>query len=535
MAGWNPAPLRGWKPGAADWFGSILAPMAGNAFNPGVAARQDKRTASLNEVRALIRNGALAEAEGRARQHLNKHKKDADALFLLAAIAERRFRFDEAREHVTRALDVSGPKKLAPKEELDAVLMLFRLERHEGNTDAALRLVDRALSMKPGFPPFLIQRAGALEEAGRYDEAREVVMPLLEAFDKAGREKPPTLLHEFGKLLVHEKDYVRAVEVIDAALGAKSTAQETAVMLHFLRAKALDRAGRYAEAWESATRANDLGRRPFDPQLAEDQVTALIKEWSPERVEKFPISACEDELPVFVAGMPRSGTSLIDQIIDAHPKAAGVGENDMIEAFSRQLAEGYDESKPPPACFGRFDSHTWTAVAHRYCKAMRKLAPSGAERVVNKALGNNKMVGLLARLFPRTRIIHAMRDPRDVAVSCYMGWFNNQMHAWTTKIEWASLAWAQSERMMEHWRKTLDVPILDVRYEELVSDPETQFPRLIEFLGLEWDDRCFEFHKTRRTVRTLSYDQVNKPLYTTSAGRHRNYAEQLEGVDFPAY
>ena len=116
-----------------------------------------------------------------------------------------------------------------------------------------------------------------------------------------------------------------------------------------------------------------------------------------------------------------------------------------------------------------------------------------------------------------------------------MGGFNNHLHPWTTQIDWAARAWEQSMRMMEHWKRSLDVPILDVHYERLVRDPETEFPRIIEFLGLEWDDACREFHKSRRTVRTLSYDQVNRPLYTSSAGRHRNYAGHIAGVAFPAY
>ena len=102
-------------------------------------------------------------------------------------------------------------------------------------------------------------------------------------------------------------------------------------------------------------------------------------------------------------------------------------------------------------------------------------------------------------------------------------------------VAWASAAWAQSMRMMEHWKASLDVPILDVHYEKLVCDPENEFPRIIEFLGLDWDDACREFHKSRRTVRTLSYDQVNRPLYATSAGRHANYAAQIERVTFPKY
>ncbi len=143
------------------------------------------------------------------------------------------------------------------------------------------------------------------------------------------------------------------------------------------------------------------------------------------------------------------------------------------------------------------------------------------------------LVGLRARLFPRTRIIHALGDRRDVVIGCFMGGFNNRLHAWTTQIDRATQAWAQSERMMQHWKETLDVPILDVHCEALVADPESRFRRIIEFIGLEGDDACLAFHMSRRTVRTRSYDQVNRPISTTSAGRHVNYAPFIEGIAFP--
>jgi len=292
--------------------------------------------------------------------------------------------------------------------------------------------------------------------------------------------------------------------------------------------------GDYDGAFESAARANEIGKLEFSPELYEQQVSVLIENWSREAMERFPISDCDSEIPVFVAGMPRSGTSLIDQIIDAHPKAAGVGELATIERFAIELAAAWDPDAEPPACFGRYTPQRWTRAARAYVREITRQAPD-AERIVNKALGNNKLVGLIARLFPRTRIIHAIRDPRDVAISCFMGGFNNHLHPWTTQIDWAARAWEQSMRMMEHWKRSLDVPILDVHYERLVRDPDTEFPRIIEFLGLEWDDACREFHKSRRTVRTLSYDQVNRPLYTSSAGRHRNYARHIAGVEFPAY
>ncbi len=414
-------------------------------------------------------------------------------------------------------------------------MIMSRVLRARGDTEAALSACDRALRLRPGTMPYLIHRAGTLEEAGRIEEARSTIDPLITDIERHGRQIPAPLRFELAKLLVQEKDYGRAVEVIDAVLSEGSSPAEFCRLAQYLKAKALDRSGSYAEAFAASSAANDIGRIDFDPRLYEQQVGLLISNWSAERLAQFPITSCDDDTPVFIAGMPRSGTSLIDQIIDAHPQASGVGELSTIEAFSAALSRDYHPDLQPPHCFGSNGAHAWNRVARDYLRQVRALAPSGSQRIVNKALGNNKLVGLLARLFPRTRIIHAMRDPRDVAISCYMGGFNNRLHPWTTRLEWAACAWEQSQRLMDHWKSVLDVPILDVKYESLVRAPDEEFPRLVEFLGLEWHPACRDFYKQRRTVRTLSYDQVNRPLYTTSSGRHMNYAARIEGISFPAY
>lgn len=471
--------------------------------------------------------GRLTEARDAASALLSKNKKNAEAHLLLAVIAERRHDAATARNHASKAIAI---KPLA-----DAHMVLSRLDRQDGKTDTALEHSQRALAIKPGHTMYLLHRAGTLEEAGRIAEARAIVDPLIDAYEAGGQAMPVALRYELAKLLVQEKSYDRAVNVIDELLSDRSTPRDLARTVHYLKAKACDRSGRYDDAFAAATLGNDIGRLEFDPALYEQQVSTLIETWSADQIARFPRATCDDETPVFVAGMPRSGTSLIDQIIDAHPLAAGVGELASIEVFAAMLGKVYDPDKPPPECFGRYNQFRWTGVAHDYCREVRRSAPPGVRRIVNKSLGNNKLVGLLALLFPKTRVIHALRDPRDVAISCYMGGFNNRLHAWSTRVEWVACAWEQSQRLMDHWKSALEIPILDVRYEELVRDPDTQFPRLIEFLGLEWDDACRSFHESRRTVRTLSYDQVNRPLYTSSAGRHANYAEHIAGVRFPDY
>ncbi|GIK19489.1 MAG: hypothetical protein AMXMBFR77_18860 [Phycisphaerales bacterium] len=480
----------------------------------------------IHAIRQAVNAQQWVIAEELLQEAVQRGRPDAEMLYYMGIVHEVRFEIDAALEYGERSM------RLLPNP--GAALLIARAHRLRGETDEAVRMCDRALELAPGNVLALATKAGSLEEAGRYDESLAVVEPLLERAKQQDRQAEAPILAEWAKLLIQQKRYEEAIGVIDDLIANHQPDERRRCGLLYTRAKACDKAKDYEGAFRSAEEANRFEALPFDPEVYREQVTALMTHWSREKMAKFPISSCASEVPVFVAGMPRSGTSLIDQIIDAHPRAAGVGELDTIDRFAIELAAAWNPDLEPPESFGPFNSRRWTQVAERYVREVRRLAPT-AERIVNKSLGNNRLVGLIARLFPRTRIIHAIRDPRDVAVSCFMGGFNNRMHPWTTRIDWVVAAWEQSMRMMEHWKSSLDVPILDVHYERLVNDPETEFPRIIEFLGLEWDDACNEFHKSRRTVRTLSYDQVNRPLYTTSAGRNQHYAKFLEGVKFPAY
>jgi len=488
---------------------------------------QAKRSVAIQQLRQHIAEGQLDLAFNNGHSLLAKFKQDAEVHFLLGLVAEQTGQLRIARGYAAKSITFS--------EHPDSIFLLSRIERAEGETDQSLELCDRALQLRPDSIQLYIHRAGTLEEAGRNSEARAVVIPLIEKLQSNNRKIPHELNYELAKLLVQEEKYSNAIELIDDLVADQTTPPQLHRLQLYLKAKAFDRSNSYESAFTAATQANKIGRLQFDPVLYEQQVTVLIEQWNAERIAKFPITSCEDELPVFIAGMPRSGTSLIDQIIDAHPNASGVGELSTLELFAQQLSEVYNSELEPPKCFGRYDRFRWNRVARSYVKSIREQSPSGATRVVNKALGNNKLVGLIACLFPKTRVIHALRDPRDVAISCYMGGFNNRRHPWTTRLDWIVSSWEQSLRMMEHWKEVLDIPILDVSYERLVTDPEVEIPRLIKFLGLPWDSACMNFHQTKRTVRTLSYDQVNRPIYTSSVSRHANYEQCVSGIEYPKY
>jgi tetratricopeptide (TPR) repeat protein len=501
--------------------------MRGSSRNtPAAGGAALERQNLRDRVNACLASGQFAEAVALLEAPLQRNPRDAEILRLCAMVQHRAGHGGAAAHFAERAEAIESHP--------NTIMIVAQAKMSAGETDEALSRCRTLLEMYPGDIDARLLMARALESAVRVAEAREVIEPLLR--DVQGKNGPIELQVQqlLAAVLVHEKRQGEAVELLDRAVlkaGCPDSLRRTAL---YLRAKACDRLKRYDDAWESAAAANAIGDPQFDPQGYADAVGALMSHWTRAEMEKFPSSRSTSEVPVFIAGMPRSGTSLLDQIIDAHAQAAGVGEMSGIEHFARQLESVWDASLPAPVSFGPMRDRAFKNMAAAYIAACQQQAP-GAKRIVNKALGNNRVVGLLARLFPKTRIIHAIRDPRDVAVSCFMGGFNNDYYPWTAKPEWIAVAWEQSRRLMEHWKREADLPILDVRYEDVVTNPGEEFPRFIEFLGLQWDEGCNRFHESKRTVRTLSYDQVNRPLYASSVNRWQKYEKFLGGVSWPAY
>ena len=491
----------------------------GSGLRPALERQND-----LGRVQDLARSGRLEDAIAATERHVGKGSRDAEFLRIRALLERGAGRRGLAMHFATRAEELESHP--------DSLVLVAQANIHAGETDRGIDRLRAALAMAPDAVEPKVLLVEALESAVRVDEAEAALEPLLASGVRHSPELAARLQGLRASLMVHRKMHAEAIEHLDREVLARLAPGPQLRDALYLRAKACDRAGRYDDAFESAARANEIGRVDFEPAQYATAVDALMSHWTRASMRDFPTSASPSELPVFIAGMPRSGTSLLDQVIDAHGRAAGVGEMAGIEHFARELERTWDASLPAPDSFGPMRDRAFRNAAQAYVSHCAKEAP-GALRVVNKALGNNRIVGLLARLFPRTRVIHAIRDPRDVAVSCFMGGFNNALYPWTTRLEWIAAAWEQSRRLMEHWKRETDLPILDVRYEEVVTDPGTQFPRFIEFLGLEWDEGCTRFHESRRTVRTLSYDQVNRPLYSSSVGRWQRYEKFLRGVRWP--
>jgi tetratricopeptide (TPR) repeat protein len=240
-----------------------------------------------------------------------------------------------------------------------------------------------------------------------------------------------------------------------------------------------------------------------------------------------------DPRPVFIVGLPRSGTTLTEQIIASHPLVHGAGELSDVRRIARSLPEIVGQpSLDELAGVAALDPGSAKTAARRYLDRLESLAPESVVRVVDKNPENDQNLGLIAILWPASRVIRCRRDPRDVAVSCWRT--NLPTTPWSSNWNHVAQLFADNQRLMEHWRRVRPVEWLDLDYEALVADLEGQSRRLIEFVGLEWDPACLSFHKNRRVVRTPSLVQVRQPLYADSVGIWRKYEPYL-GALFEAF
>jgi len=272
---------------------------------------------------------------------------------------------------------------------------------------------------------------------------------------------------------------------------------------------------------ESLTDAGQV----FDPARHRDTFAGLKATFSKEFFTQRAEWGSESTIPIFVIGMPRSGTTLVEQIIAAHDEAEGVGERSDIPELIKGFIQttGGEESFPASALM--LDKNQIAEGATAYLTKLKNLS-EGAARVVDKLPFNYAHLWLIQLMFPRAKILHCKRDARDVGLSCFQQNFV-QPHPWSCDLAHIGHYTKAYEDLMNHWQNTLALPILEVFYEELVADQAAASRRIIEFLELDWQESILDFHATESRVKTASKWQVREPVYTSSIGRWQAFAEQL--------
>lgn len=469
--------------------------------------------AHINRAHALRAFGRLAEAEVAFREAIVLQPGNADALHALGLLLAGRERFDEARTCQEQALtsDPRHPQVLAA---------LGFLLRRSGDLPAAVAACRRAVRFAPDFAEGWIGLGNALRSIGQFEEA-------IACYRRALAIDPDMAEAHRGLALTGGVATPAEVARLTALLHDTQIGTADRISAGFALGRTLDDQDDHSAAFTCYAHANGLFRkseadagRHFDAEALRWQVDQIIETCTTDAILKHTDAATLSELPVFIVGMPRSGTSLIEQIVASHSQVFGAGELGEIGRITTRLRDG---------SHANFSVHR-LAEARRLAEAhlnyLRTLG-CGRPRVVDKMPDNIFELALIAVLFPGARIIFSKRDSRDTCLSCFFQRFSGGSQLFSYDLLDCGRRYLEQQRLVSHWQLVLPLRMIEVNYETLIVDLESESRRLIAFLGLPWEAACLDFHRTNRAVLTASSWQVRQPLYTRSVGRWRAYQPQL--------
>lgn len=460
--------------------------------------------------------GRLDEARAAYEQALRLNDRYAEALVNLGNILKLQGKTAESVSQYRRALALNPVAAVAYKGLGGALIVL-------GELDEALACYRQAARLDPADIGMVAAEATILERQGRAEQAYEILKPHID-------NGPANL--EIGNALAALCDKVgrcdEAIALLENGLTMERAVPQLQrrIVAHFNLGRLYDRKEEYDKAFTHFKAGNALKPQSFDKRGFLKSMDELLGAYSADFLRPAPRATHGSRRPIFVVGMPRSGTSLVEQILASHPQVYGAGELEDISVLAAEMQATIGSLLPYPACVRELTAAACNRLAARYLDKLTQLSPD-ARYVTDKMPQNFLHIGLIALLFPQAHIIHCTRDPMDTCLSCYCHDFAGY-HPYVYQLDNLGVYYKNYQRVMRHWREAVSLPILDVSYEALVEDPEAITRDMLAFCGLEWDDRCLRYYESRRFINTLSYNQVRKPIYKSAVQRWRHYEAYLD-------
>ena len=473
------------------------------------------RAAFIRHVTRLWAERRHQEAAALARQRLAEQPEDGAAHQALCHSLAAIGRTDDAVHAGRRAVELD-PTSLGARHVLAEALTLG------ARLDEALAIYDDALALRPHDAATAGLKASVLLMCRRYDESRALLEPHL-----ATPAPDARVVIAFADLAPAIRETPRALELLRALRGRSDVHPAHMSQAMFRLGRLLDRDQDHDGAFEAYTRANEVVSTPYRHAERSALTDDLIHAWTAQTMRKAARFGSPSDQPVLIVKMPRSGSTLVDQILACHPQVGAAGERGVFGqvAASLGLVDGArSQLTARIRALSRADVERACRVA---LTELKKSADGDHLRLTDCSLNNDRHAGLFATLFPRGRIIICLRHAWDTCLSCYFQDFTGQL-PWSFRLEDIARYRCDHERLLRHWIATLTVPIHLVHYEMLVSQPEQEVRRMLDFLHLPWDDRCMAFHESRRIAVSSSNQQVMQPIHSGSRHRYRHYEHHIE-------
>lgn len=485
----------------------------------------NRATAAMPEDAAMLTHlgtalsyaGKLDAAADSLKAALEIDPKFVDAHNNLAALSMRRNDPKSAIAHYQRALAVNERVAAVHANLANAFLSIARV-------DDAIAHYRRALSIRPRFPEAEYGLAQALRDNGDLTEAVEHYKIALEQ-NRTHASAMTSLAFVSDSL----EDDMHARIRNTYKLAAPECDERK--LLSFALGRHEENLGNFERAAELFTEGNAIHRATLDfsPEKSAQQIARISEVFNQDFFNTRVGSGVSTEAPIFIVGMPRSGTTLVEQILASHPEVTGGGELSQFPATVFPMMQELHSHGFPDAASLLQPDHV-TQIARTYLGALDETI-TGTSRFTDKLPGNFLMVGLIKLAFPNARVVHCTRDARDTCLSMFKIFFPSGGHHFSYDLGELIDYHRHYQALMQHWKSLFGDDIIDANYETIVTDPETSIRTLLDECGLDFDQRCIDFHATKRVVRTASAVQVRKPIYTSSIGMWKNYAPYLPGLE----
>jgi pentatricopeptide repeat protein len=434
----------------------------------------------------------------------------------LASLYASRRRFEDAIEVF---------KRMLAKDKHDTFTLAAMAETLVGlqEFDQARDILLSAYEKFPGDAEIAAALSNYYELHKAHDSAYQVTSSFIENLP-VGADVPDSIAIAHGKSCQRNDKLAEAQAILKKAIDRDRSTHMARESLHYAYADTLDGLKEFDDAFVNYKLANEVLPRHSDIEYHESVMTDLVDTLDRSFLDSVAVSDKTTALPVFIVGMPRSGTSLVEQIISSHPDAYGAGELTYIWDISDSLC-GAENMFNYTKNLNQLSPERLNEHAENYLNKVVNLS-GGEMRVTDKMPHNFLHLGLIGRLFPNATVIHCQRHPFDTCLSIYFTKFN-ESHRYAGKLEDLARFYKKYTALMAHWHNVSSLKIIDVKYKDMIADQKAESAKLIEHIGLEWSDSVLDFHKSKRVIMTPSFHQASKPIYTSSMYRWKNYRDYV--------